>query len=207
MAEAGTYRRIGDLKDCAVIVAHPDDETIWAGGTMLLHPEANWTVVTLCRKSDKERAEKFFRALEKYNATGLMGDMDDGPEQSPLAGREVREMILSLLPSERFDLIITHGLWGEYTRHLRHEETSKAVTSLCKTGNLAANQIWMFAYEDGGGKYLPRAVADADVRIRLTEEIWQKKYDIITQIYGFGPESFEARAAPRGEAFWIFKPT
>ena len=207
MAEAGPYRRIGDLKDCVAIVAHPDDETIWAGGTMLLHPEARWTVVTVCRKSDEERAEKFFRAMEKYNATGLMGDMDDGPEQSPLVGREVRQTILSLLPGERFDLIITHGPWGEYTRHLRHEETSKGVTCLCKTGKLTAEQIWMFAYEDGGGKYLPRAVADADIRIRLTDEIRQKKYDIITQIYGFGPESFEARAAPRGEAFWIFKPT
>ncbi len=24
---------------CAVIVAHPDDETLWAGGLMLMHPE------------------------------------------------------------------------------------------------------------------------------------------------------------------------
>ena len=25
--------------ECAVIVAHPDDETLWAGGLMLMHPE------------------------------------------------------------------------------------------------------------------------------------------------------------------------
>ena len=29
---------------CAVIVAHPDDETLWAGGTMLMHPDCQSTV-------------------------------------------------------------------------------------------------------------------------------------------------------------------
>jgi len=185
-----------------VIVAHPDDETLWAGGTILMHPEAKWTIITICRKTDKDRSPKFFRALEKLGATGSMGDLDDGPEQFPLAAREVQNMILELLPSDRFDLVITHGLWGEYTRHLRHEETSRAVLALWWAGKLSAKQIWMFAYEDGGGKYLPRAVRNADVRTRLTDEIWQEKYRVITEIYGFGPESFEAKTTPREEAFW-----
>ena len=192
------------FKKCAVVVAHPDDETLWTGGTMLMHPESNWTVVTLCRKSDPDRAPRFFRAIEKLNATGAMGDLDDGPEQRPLTSREVQHEILQSLPSNRFDLIITHGLNGEYTRHLRHEETAKAVMALWKSERLFAGQIWRFAYEDGGRKYLPRAVEDADMQIRLPEEIWQRKYDIITNIYGFGPDSFEAGTTPREEAFWRF---
>jgi len=192
------------FKKCAVVVAHPDDETLWTGGTMLMHPESNWTVVTLCRKSDPDRAPRFFRAIEKLNATGAMGDLDDGPEQRPLTSREVQHEILQSLPSNRFDLIITHGLNGEYTRHLRHEETAKAVMALWKSERLFAGQIWRFAYEDGGRKYLPRAVEDADMHIRLPEEIWQRKYDIITNIYGFGPDSFEAGTTPREEAFWRF---
>jgi hypothetical protein len=63
----------------------------------------------------------------------------------------------------------------------------------------------MFAYEDGGGKYLPRPVRDADVYIRLTEEIWQQKFDLITKVYGFAPDSFEAKATPREEAFWLLE--
>lgn len=187
------------------MVAHPDDETLWAGGTILMHPESKWTVVTVCRKSDPDRATKFFRALERLNATGVMGDLDDGPEQSPLIGREVQNVILELLPSGKFDLIITHGLWGEYTRHLRHEETGKAVLALWNTGRLMARQIWMFAYEDGGGTYLPQPIQDADLRTRLSDEIWQKKFDIITEIYGFDSHSFEAQTAAHEEAFWCFK--
>jgi LmbE family N-acetylglucosaminyl deacetylase len=193
------------FRKCAVIVAHPDDETLWAGGTILMHPECEWTIVTLCRKSDQDRAPRFLQAIEELNAAGAMGDLDDGPEQKPLTSRDVQHVILQNLPSNKFDLIITHGLHGEYTRHLRHEETARAAMALWKNNRLFAGQIWRFAYEDGSRKYLPRAVEDADMHVRLPEDIWQKKYDIITNIYGFSPDSFEARTTPREEAFWCFK--
>jgi LmbE family N-acetylglucosaminyl deacetylase len=193
------------FRKCAVVVAHPDDETLWTGGTLLMHPESKWTVVTLCRKSDPDRAPRFFKAIEKLNATGAMGDLDDGPEQRPLTSHEVQHEIIQNLPSDRFDLIITHGLNGEYTRHLRHEETAQAVMALWKSERLLAGQIWRFAYEDGGRNYLPRAIIDADMHMMLPKEIWQRKYDIITNIYGFSPDSFEAGTTPREEAFWCFK--
>ena len=90
---------------CAVIVAHPDDETLWAGGTMLMHADCQWTVVTLCRKSDPDRAPRFFEALKKFNASGAMGDLDDGPDQDPLPNPEVQDCIMEMLPSDCFDII------------------------------------------------------------------------------------------------------
>jgi len=192
-----------EYTNCAVVVAHPDDETLWAGGTMLLRPETNWTIVTLCRKSDADRAPKFQKALEQYNAVGAMGDFDDGPEQRPLRTVDVEDAIMDLLPRDRYDLILTHGPWGEYTSHKRHEEVSKAVIALRESERIGARAVWMFAYEDGGNKHLPQPVADADVYIRLPQEIWQKKYEVITDIYGFDAESFEAKTTPKDEAFWV----
>ena len=191
-----------DYNNCAMIVAHPDDEILWAGGLLLIHPESRWTIITLCRKSDQDKAAKFQKVMEYTGAKGVMGDLDDGPEQKPLAEKEIRKTILSLLPMGRFDLVLTHSRWGEYTRNLRHEETSKALTILYNTKDLSTKQLWMFSYEDGGGKYLPRPSRDADVRIWLPEHIWQEKYKILTEIYGFAPDSFEAKCCPKQEAFW-----
>jgi len=28
------------FENASVIVAHPDDETLWAGGTIMMHPES-----------------------------------------------------------------------------------------------------------------------------------------------------------------------
>ena len=196
---------IKENSGCAVIVAHPDDETLWTGGLMLMHPEVQWTVVTLCRKSDKDRAPKFFKALEKFGAFGFMGDLDDGPEQVPLNDSEVQDTIIRVLPSKKFDLIITHSTSGEYTRHLRHEETGKAVMALCKSERLTARAIWRFAYTDDEGKHLPQPVHNADMRFKLPEAIWQRKYDIITKVYGFAADSFEAKTTPLEEAFGCFR--
>jgi LmbE family N-acetylglucosaminyl deacetylase len=189
---------------CAVIVAHPDDETLWVGGTILMNPDINWTIMALCRKSDGDRAPKFFKAVERYGAKGFMADLDDGPEQLPLKQTLVQQAVLEILPTYIFDIIITHDRAGEYTRHLRHEEVGRAVMGLWKDQELRAAQLWTFAYEDGEKKYLPRAIEGADIIHKLPEEIFERKKRIVTEIYGFAPDSFEAKTAPATEAFWRF---
>ena len=188
----------------AIIIAHPDDETIWAGGTILLHPDWQWTVLALCRGNDPDRAPKFHRVLKNLGVSGKISDLDDGPEQFPLPDSDVQEAVLSLLPERHFDLILTHSPFGEYTKHLRHEEIGRAVTTLWAKGVISAAEIWLFAYEDSGSQ-LTQPIKTAHRVIELPEDVWQRKYDIITGVYGFDPGSFEARIVPREETFWRFR--
>jgi len=191
-------------KTVAIIVAHPDDETLWVGGTIMSNPSWKCFVVSLCRGNDTNRAPKFYKALKILNAEGVMGDLDDGPDQYPLNTKDIEQEILNLLPSIKFDLIITHSQSGEYTKHLRHEETSRSVLSLWQTGRLSASELWTFAYEDGNKKYYPLAVQSASVYTQLTQPFWQKKYRLITETYGFEKDSWEAKTTPVAEAFWKF---
>ena len=191
-------------KSVAVIVAHPDDETLWAGGTLLSHSLWRCFIVCLCRADDKDRSPKFFKALKILKSEGIMGNLDDGPEQKPLDENEVEQAILDLLPANHFDLIITHNPGGEYTRHLRHEETGRAVIKLWHEGKIVANELWTFAYHDENKKHLPLAIENSNIYNILPEKVWLRKYGIITETYGFEKNSFEAETTPKAESFRKF---
>jgi LmbE family N-acetylglucosaminyl deacetylase len=191
-------------ENVAIIVAHPDDETLWAGGTILSHPSWHLFIVCLCRRSDEQRASRFHRVLELLNAQGIMGDLDDGPDQKPLDEKEVERAILDLLPAYDFDLVISHNPTGEYTKHIRHEEISRAVIMLWNTGKIITRELWTFAYEDNEKKYFPKPIEMAPLYQELPVKIWQKKYNLITKQYGFKKDSWEAKTTPKGEAFWDF---
>jgi len=205
MAPHSWRRPVTGTNEALIVVAHPDDETLWAGGTIIDNPSWSWTIVALCRRDDPDRAPRFARVLDQLGATGAMGDLDDGPDQAPLSGDHVVAAVADLLPARAWARVLTHSPFGEYTRHRRHEEVSRAVVSLWRRGTITAGEIFLFAYEDGGRTYLPRAVERADQVTALDDNTFSRKYGLITNTYGFAPDSWEARATPRTEAFWRFE--
>ena len=191
-------------KKVALLVAHPDDETLWAGGTILSHPSWDWFIVSLSQGGERDHAQKFLQALKQLGAQGVIGDLDEGDDQIPLNEAEIKEAILYLLPEQYFDLVISHHPAGNYTNHTRHNEIGKAVILLWHSGKITASEFWAFAYEDGNKSHLPRPIETAGIYKVLTRRIWKRKQSIIAEIYGFGLDSLEAKTTPMAESFQPF---
>ena len=168
--------RPNPIKNVTVLVAHPDDETLWAGGFILDNWAYNYFIISLCRGNDKDRAPKFKKALKILNAQGVMGNVDDGPEQHPLPAEEIERNILDLLPSSPFQLLIAHSPFGEYTRHRRHEEIGKTIISLWSKKRIMTGELWLFAYEDGHKTHAPIAIGQADRHDLLSKDTYRSKY-------------------------------
>jgi LmbE family N-acetylglucosaminyl deacetylase len=190
----------------AVIVAHPDDEIIWCGGVMLSQPDRRWTVLSLCRGEDPDRAPKFHRLCETLGVQGVISDLDDGdPLRSIHVTRDIGGRIVDLLPSWRWDVCLTHGRNGEYG-HPRHVEVHQAVLHLAGAGSLACDELWTFAYEcqTPSGPCAPASWANHAVD--LSDELLQEKQRIIRDEYGFPPGSFEETACISPESFLRIDP-
>jgi LmbE family N-acetylglucosaminyl deacetylase len=100
-----------------MIVAHPDDETLWGGGYILRHP-GDWTVQCCSVPvTDPVRAVKFLAACKSLGAAGRVHPAQDRYEV-PLGGLDGLDL--------DFDLIVTHGPAGEYG-HPHHVQVSQYV--------------------------------------------------------------------------------
>jgi len=151
-----------------LVVAHPDDETIFFSGPLLTKRDLPWHLVCLTDGNADGRGSE--RHAELLAATKLLGaksvDHWDYPDIYPnrLPVLEIEKRLRALpLPKE----IYTHGPIGEYG-HPHHQDAC-----------LATHRAF-------GGKikiYSPAWNCEADFAIQLTPAQYKKKTFAFSQIY------------------------
>ena len=185
----------------AIIVAHPDDETIWSGGLILQKPEWEWTVLSLCRADDPDRSRKFKLVGGLLRFDAFISDVDDSnPLKQINPQRDIGGRVLNFLASTSWDLCLTHGSNGEYG-HPRHKEVHDEVLRLVHDRTLECHQLWTFAYESNLEKRLCQPHPDANFQVHLTEKELLEKKRIVNREYGYGEDSFEVRSCITPESF------
>ena len=193
-----------------VIVAHPDDETIWMGGKILKDRESDWTIFSLCRGTDNDRMPKFIKVCRLLNAKCIITDLED-EKLMPLEIEFVAKKIEDNLPKLDFNNVYTHGINGEYG-HIRHIEVHKAVKKLIDERKIACKKALVFSYVPGNvisnhdkNLKIPVANNNSDITVNLDKKTHMKKLSLINKTYGFTEESFEFMSSGAKEAFFILK--
>ena len=186
-------------KKVLVIVAHPDDEIIWMGGTLLSSiSKWNLTIISLCRKYDKDRAPKFKKVCKILKAKCFMSDLDD-QKLNDIPADEIIKRIKKH-SDKNYDCIFTHGKNGEYG-HKRHIDINKAVIEMLKKKIFSAKKIFFFSCIKKG-KFC-YANKKSDKFISLNNLIFKKKKELIQEVYGFKKNSFEDLCCRNTESFKI----
>ena len=109
-----------------MIVAHPDDESIFGGEALIAG--SDWTVVCVTNASDAVRREEFFQAMEFAGANYTILDHQDN-----LANGRFHPHLLQtlgeLLDEFPYTTVVTHNCKGEYG-HIQHRSIHRMVRSL-----------------------------------------------------------------------------
>lgn len=108
-----------------VVVAHPDDETIFFAGTILARPEVQWEIACVTDGGPRaaERADELERAAARLGVTRIhrLG-LSDNPAQR----LDLQVLVPRLRRLGGFDEIYTHGPLGDYG-HPHHQDVCLAV--------------------------------------------------------------------------------
>ena len=142
-----------------MIVAHPDDETLFGGGELIQHA-SEYKVVVLDYGNHMVRHREFIKAMEMIGV-GKWEHWDGEPYKSSAAYNEsvLIPLIERVLNEREWTKVVTHNQGGEYG-HYRHVSTHNVMARLCP------DKLWVF---DMGTEPTLNKEAEGDVQLQAAE--------------------------------------
>lgn len=176
-----------NLKDIdnLMIVAHPDDETLWGGGHLM---QGTYLVVCLTNGDNPVRKREFMNVVGVSQDKGLILSYPDLIDKRKGVGIEnrstwefeqlaIRKDIDTLLKYKKWNIVVTHNPEGEYG-HQHHRYTSRHVTDMYKLQPGCAKNFMYF------GKYYDKGKMTQSVKATLPvlpENVYKQKKKLMDQ--------------------------
>lgn len=174
--------KLKNIED-VMIIAHPDDETLWAGD---LITKKKFLIICLTNGDNPQRKKEFEQAMQMSDNYGVMLRYPDNPNHKKSDWSKVKDQVRGdmryLLSYKNWKSIVTHNPDGEYG-HIQHKFTSMIVTNICSEKDLT-DKLYYF-----GKYYSIKNLSTYAVQPTLTiDEINAKDY-IMSLCY---PSQFRA---------------
>jgi len=160
-----------------LVVAHPDDETLFFAGLLAKYPLTKVLLVTdgNADRQGLERLNQFKKAMRAFKVKNFESlGFPDHYDQRLDIPKLVQAIHGSLKNDPAPSAVYTHGIIGEYG-HPHHQDVSYAVHTLFKNHR----KVFSCAYN-----------AYPDLKIQLTAAQFQKKSKILTEIYSSETQRF-----------------
>ncbi|MDD2391762.1 MAG: PIG-L family deacetylase [Bacilli bacterium] len=157
-----------------MIVAHPDDETIWGGGHLI---EDNYLVVCVTCGSNKIRTYEFKKVMkitkDNYIMLGYPDKRNGKLDNWVTIEDNIFHDLEYLIDMKHWQDIVTHNPNGEYG-HYHHKKISDIVTYLA-----APDQLYYF-----GTYYSKRSYDKLQTPLlRLNDETYEIKVEKLIEVY------------------------
>lgn len=137
-----------------MVVAHPDDESLFGGAQLITEP--GWKVVCVTNGRNPIRKGEFQQVMFVTNSRFEVWDYHD-ERFTPLDFNVLREDLRRVINERNWSKIVTHNEDGEYG-HLHHKQINELMREL-----VPSDKLWTFCFN---GPDLP-------------EDVWKEKVALV----------------------------
>lgn len=165
-----------------MIVAHPDDETLWGGSHLL---DDDYFVVCMSNGWHKKRSADFDRVMKQTGEKSVILDYPDVRKDWTINGKYGYEMdtystcreamerdIQFLLTYKDWDEVVTHNPNGEYGK-FHHQQISKMVTQIFNKTLKEKSELYYFGIYYPKGEEIPGEMIserNLEIKKKLVDE-------------------------------------
>lgn len=188
-------KKEADPKLSLMVVAHPDDESIFGGLHLMKH---HYFIVVVTNGNNRHRHREFNEMLKYTKNQGVIlsfPDKTNGVRDNwKSCYKKIYNKIQKYILTRDYDKIVTHNKTGEYG-HQHHKMVHRIVTSICEKHRLTSHLYYFNKYyksNDIGRAVNGMKKKELSAKVRELRTVYPSQSKVIDHLFHILPyENFQ----------------